>query len=123
MIEAVDIRRRIPRRIEQLPASLPRRLPFSYYSASRRGHFGNQPVVEFLGGIIARGSSAWSGTRHFNQPRQVAARPDRNGDMGDIDAEDFDIFLLHAEPVDIRDFIPDFERDDEVDPFFAGECF
>src|SRR5215831_14312735 len=43
--------------------------------------------------------------------------------MGNIDAEDFDEFLLHAEPVDVVDLPPAPERNHKVNALFVANGF
>lgn len=43
--------------------------------------------------------------------------------MRDVDAENFDELFFHAEAIDVFDFVPNMEADDEVDAFFAANAF
>ena len=43
--------------------------------------------------------------------------------MGNIDAQDLNEFLLHAQPIHILDFIPLLEGDDEVEAFVFANGF
>src|SRR5262249_54400286 len=59
----------------------------------------------------------------FDQARQIAAGPDGNGDVRHVHAEDLDEFLLDAKAINVRDFVPELQRDHQVHAFFGANAF
>src|SRR6185437_451540 len=88
-----------------------------------RGHFGDEAIVQFFGGVVAGHFQLGLVRGDFDEARQIAAGPNGNRDVRDVHAKDFDVFLFHADPVHVRDFVPSFQGDDEVDAFFAADAF
>src|SRR5215212_8974988 len=54
-------------------------------------HFCDQHVIQFLGRIMAGLFQLRLKCRHFDQPRQIAARSDRNNHVRNIGAEDLSV--------------------------------
>ena len=85
-------------------------------------HFGDQPFVEFTGRIVAGGLQLGLKGGHFDEPGQVSSRPNGDGDEGNFDAEDFHIFFVHPQSVDVLGFFPRLEVDDEVGLFLVTDA-
>src|ERR1039458_6224704 len=85
-------------------------------------HLGDETVVEFLGGVVAGGLELDLKGGDFDEAGQVASGPHGDDDVGDFHAENFDVFLLQAQAVNVGDFIPGFQGDDQVHAFFGANA-
>ena len=58
----------------------------------------------------------------FDEASQVTTHSYGDGDMGDEDIENFEIFLVQTDPIDFFEFLPIFESDDQVESFFCANA-
>jgi len=62
------------------------------------GHIGQQAPVQILGRIVAGFTELDLKRSHLNQPRNVPAGPNGNGDVRNVHAQHFDKILVQAQP-------------------------
>ena len=86
-----------------------------------RIHFGQEPVVQFLGRVVAGGLEFGLEGGDLDEAGKVATGADGDDDVGDVHAENFHVFLLHAQAIHILNLVPGFEGDDEVHPFLMPD--
>src|SRR5881409_985109 len=70
------------------------------------GHSCDEPVVKFLGRVIAGELEFDLKRSYFDQPRQVASGPHRNRNVRNIDTQNLYILILHAQPIDVQHLVP-----------------
>ena len=69
-------------------------------------HLRDEPLVQFLRGVVAGHLQLGLKGGDFNEPRQVASRPDGNDDVRNVHAQDLHKFLFHADAVHLLHVVP-----------------
>ena len=82
----------------------------------------NQAFVKFGCTILAYGFEFLVESGHFDEACQVSPHSYGDGDMGDKDIENFKIFLIESDPIDLFEFLPIFKCDDQVKSFFCANA-